>query len=161
MDEVIEYLNSKTGRRYKPEGKNLTLVAALLKDHTVEEIKNVIDAKCLDWVGDAKMEMYLRPQTLFSKSNFQGYFEQLNPDKNESLTPRQIEHRLYLKTPQWLSKREKVIQRANHRCEGCGAYLGTLGQVHHKTYDNWKDEFLFELIYLCSDCHSRVHGRDS
>ncbi len=157
MNEIIKHLNSKTRKRFRAVGKNKTLINSLLKDYTVSEIKSIIDAKCAEWLGDVKMEKYLRPQTLFNKSKFQSYHEQINPISNKSLTPRQIEHREYLQTPKWLSKREKVMQRANHCCEGCGEYLEVHGHVHHTTYDNFKDEFLFELIYLCKDCHQRVH----
>ena len=158
MNELIKYLNSKTRKRFRAVGKNKTLINSLLKDYTIEDIKSVIDAKCTEWTDDLKMEKYLRPQTLFNKSKFQSYHEQLNPNKDESLTLRQIEHREYIKTPKWQSKREKVMQRANHHCEGCGEYLGVAGHVHHTTYNNWKDEFLFELIYLCKECHQRVHN---
>jgi len=161
MNELIKHLNSRTRKRFRAVGKNKTLINSLLKDYTIEDIKRVIDAKCIEWIGDPKMEKYLRPQTLFNKSKFQSYYEQINPESNKSLTPRQIEHREYMKTPKWQSKREKVMQRANHRCEGCYEYVGTAGHVHHKTYENWKDEFLFELIYLCKECHGRVHhGKD-
>lgn len=158
MNDIIKYLNNKTRKRFRAVGKNKTLINSILKDYSISEIKSVIDAKCTEWIGDPKMQKYLRPQTLFNKNKFQSYFEQLNPVRNESLSPRQIAHREYIKTPKWLSKREKVMQRANHTCEGCGVYLGTQGHVHHKTYDNWKDEFLFELVYLCEGCHRRVHN---
>lgn len=157
MNEIIKHLNSRTRKRFRLVGKNKTLITSLLKDYSVKDVISVVSAKCNEWLGDAKMEKYLRPQTLFNKSNFQSYFEQLKPVANEKLTPRQIEHREYLMTPKWQSKREAVIKRAGHHCEGCGIYLGEKGQVHHLNYDNWKDEFLFELIYLCKECHGRVH----
>jgi 5-methylcytosine-specific restriction endonuclease McrA len=81
----------------------------------------------------------------------------LEPIKNTELTQGQIEHREYLKSHKWMKKRDAVIIRAGHHCEGCGVYLGEKGQVHHKTYDNWKNEFLCELIYLCKECHDRMH----
>ena len=157
MNEVIKHLNSRTRKRFRAVGKNKTLINSLLKDYSVSDIKSVIDAKCTEWIGDMKMEKYLRPQTLFNRNKFQAYYEQIEPEGDESLTPRQIEHREYIKTPKWHSKREKVMQRANHHCEGCGEYLGVSGHVHHKTYDHWRDEFLFELLYLCKSCHRRVH----
>ncbi len=161
MDEIIKHLNSRARKRFKAVGKNKTLITSLLKEYSVEDIKKVVTAKCLEWMGDVRMEKYCRPKTLFAKSNFQSYFEQLKPEANPNLSARQIEHREYLTTPKWKAKREAVIRRAGHLCEGCGIYIGEKGQVHHKTYDNFKNEFLFELIYLCSDCHSRVHGKDS
>ena len=158
MNEIIKYLNSKTHKRFRATGKNKTLIKSLLKHYSTVDIERVIDAKCTEWMGDPKMEKYLRPQTLFNKNKFQSYFEQLEPATNEKLTARQIEHREYLSTPRWQDKREAVMKRARHHCEGCGAYLGERGQVHHKTYDHWKNEFLFELIYLCKECHRRIHN---
>jgi hypothetical protein len=48
--------------------------------------------------------------------------------------------------------------RANNLCEGCGRRRAA--QVHHLTYDHVFDEFLWELIAICDECHSRVHDRD-
>src|SRR5215212_8618047 len=59
----------------------------------------------------------------------------------------------YLETPEWHSRREKVLERANGRCEGCGERRAA--QVHHRTYEHVGDEFLFELVALCELCHER------
>jgi 5-methylcytosine-specific restriction endonuclease McrA len=40
-------------------------------------------------------------------------------------------------------------------CEGCGDEKAQ--EVHHKTYKNVGDEFLFELVALCNTCHDRYH----
>lgn len=61
----------------------------------------------------------------------------------------------YLKTPQWRSKRTAVLARANGMCEGCLTRRAT--QVHHLTYAHVGDEFLFELVAICDECHSRIH----
>lgn len=42
-------------------------------------------------------------------------------------------------------------------CEGCGKARAT--QVHHKTYRNLGDEFLFELVALCDACHKRLRAK--
>jgi 5-methylcytosine-specific restriction endonuclease McrA len=63
----------------------------------------------------------------------------------------------YLKTKEWREKRERVLQRANGQCEGCGIRRAT--QVHHLTYDHLRKEFLFELVAICDDCHKRLHDR--
>ena len=160
VEEVVAYLNEKAGKKFRAVGKSETLINARLKDYSVIDIKRVIDSKCNEWLNNPSMEKFLRPQTLFNKSKFQDYFEQLVPEINEKLSPRQIEHRKYILTHTWLNKREAVIKRAGHHCEGCGIYLGEKGQVHHKTYENWKDEFLFELIYLCGNCHTEVHKQN-
>ena len=61
----------------------------------------------------------------------------------------------YLQSPQWRQKRQIVLERDNHRCQGCGQQRAT--QVHHRTYHNIYREFLFELISVCDECHARLH----
>ncbi len=162
MKSVIAHLNERTGKRFRAVGKNETLINSLLKDYSIEDIKCVVDAKCTEWLGDAKMEKYLRPQTLFNKTKFQSYYEQINPISNKSLTPRQIEHREYIKTPKWLSLRLKRLKIDSYLCQGCGTDVDThSADIHHLTYVNFKDEFLYELLTLCRECHSRVHGKDT
>jgi 5-methylcytosine-specific restriction endonuclease McrA len=61
----------------------------------------------------------------------------------------------YLRSPQWRAIRQKVLRRANGACEGCGDAVAT--QVHHITYKNVGNEFLWELRAICDDCHDRCH----
>jgi len=63
----------------------------------------------------------------------------------------------YLQTSAWRAKRQKVLQRANGICEGCGEARAT--QVHHLRYDHVGNEFLFELVAICIDCHQRLHSK--
>ena len=55
-------------------------------------------------------------------------------------------------------KRTKVLERANEVCEGCGLKRAT--QVHHLTYMHRFNEFLFELVAVCDQCHERLHATD-
>ena len=162
IDKVLNYLNTKANKSFKLDTKeNRSMVKRILTDYEMEGIKLVIDAKCSEWLDDNKYSKYLRPSTLFSKKNFKRYILELEPELDNTLTMQQKEHRAYLKTYEWKKIKAKVTQRANGSCEGCGDYLGDSGDVHHKTYDNFKNEFLFELLYLCRDCHTRVHGGNS
>ena len=61
----------------------------------------------------------------------------------------------YLKSQQWADKRDRVLRRANYHCEGCAQRPAT--DVHHLTYEHVTQEFLFELVALCRECHARVH----
>lgn len=61
----------------------------------------------------------------------------------------------YLTTDRWRRIRERVLARANGRCEGCGQRSAT--QVHHLNYKHVGAEFLFELVAVCRDCHERLH----
>lgn len=71
---VLNYLNSKTGSRFRSVPANLKLIAARLKEGaTVDDCRSVIDAKTADWSGDTKMVKYLRPGTLFNAEKFAQY----------------------------------------------------------------------------------------
>lgn len=83
-DEIIFYLNEKTGKHYKVKTpKTVRLIRARLKEgFTVEDFKAVIEKKCDDWLGNEKMERYLRPETLFG-TKFEGYLNEAPSDGND------------------------------------------------------------------------------
>ncbi len=62
----------------------------------------------------------------------------------------------YLGTDEWRRRRRLVIERAGGMCEGCRER--TAEQVHHLNYTHVCNEFLFELVAVCVDCHARIHG---
>lgn len=74
---IISYLNEKAGTKYKPTtAKTKSAINARLADgFKVEDFKTVIDKKCAEWLNDAKMAKYLRPETLFG-TKFEGYLNQ-------------------------------------------------------------------------------------
>ena len=83
--EILTFLNQKSGRNfpiYKPNGKqtkNYELVRQLLKDgYSKDDIKSVIAKKNREWSTQQNMSMYIRPQTLFSKSKFEQYLGELS-----------------------------------------------------------------------------------
>jgi len=50
-----------------------------------------------------------------------------------------------------------VLERDSWRCQSCGKYRDL--QVHHKQFRSRSGEDRVEnLITLCSNCHSRLHG---
>jgi len=77
--DVLGYLNEKTGRAYQAVDANLKLIAARLKDATVEQCKAVVDARVAKWGSDPKMDEYLRPKTIFNATNFAQYVGELKP----------------------------------------------------------------------------------
>ena len=79
--EIIGYLNKRVGTHYRATTrKTQTLIKARLNEgFTVDDFKQVIDNKAEAWLGDQKMEKYLRPETLFG-TKFEGYL-------NERSTP--------------------------------------------------------------------------
>ena len=71
---VIDYLNERTGKSYRPVKANLRLVCGRLKEgYTVDDLRRVIDLKTEAWGEDEKMREYLRPATLFGALNFAQY----------------------------------------------------------------------------------------
>lgn len=72
--EIIEYLNIKTGSKFKPTTKPyIQAIRSRLKEgYTVDDFKTVIDKKCREWKG-TKLEKYLTPKTLFAPSHFDTY----------------------------------------------------------------------------------------
>lgn len=81
--DVIAYLNEKTGKNYKATGEQVKKLirARLAEGYTLEDFKTVIDNKCADWLG-GEYEQYLRPNTLFQASKFDGYLNQKGVGKN-------------------------------------------------------------------------------
>lgn len=81
--EVVEYLNHACGKNFKAEtSETRRLVGARLKAYPVQDLKDVIDLKTAQWGKDAKMREYLRPQTLFAESNFEGYLQSVKDHKS-------------------------------------------------------------------------------
>ena len=71
---IVSYLNEKAGTAFKhTTGKTKSAIKARMAEgFTVDDFKAVIDKKCAEWIGDPKMEKYLRPETLFG-TKFEGY----------------------------------------------------------------------------------------
>jgi uncharacterized phage protein (TIGR02220 family) len=74
---ILEYLNEKAAKNFKPVKANLSLITARLSEATADECRAVIDAKVQEWQNDPKMCGYLRPETLFGAVKFAGYLGQL------------------------------------------------------------------------------------
>ncbi len=62
----------------------------------------------------------------------------------------------YRLTPEWRSRRNRVLLRAANKCELCFG-SGRL-DVHHRSYERYGEEMLSDLIALCRACHQRHHG---
>ncbi len=69
------------------------------------------------------------------------------------------EYEEYLQSELWLAKRALVLRRAGKLCEGCLERPPT--QVHHLTYQHVGEEFMWELVAVCDECHERAHPTHS
>ena len=72
---ALHYLNQKTGKAFREVETNLAVIHARLREHdvTIDGVRQMIDRQCALWKG-SEMEEYLRPQTLFGKEKFDGYY---------------------------------------------------------------------------------------
>lgn len=90
---VVGYLNQLTGAAYRPGTKATAgmVNARLSEGFTVEDFETVIAFKCRQWLNDRKMRDYLRPETLFAPSHFEGYLNQarlaLQNQRNDQQQP--------------------------------------------------------------------------
>lgn len=77
IKEIIEYLNNKTNSNFKYTSKTTQnkIIARLNEGYSLDDFIAVIDKKCLDWLNDSKMSVYLRPETLFG-TKFESYLNQ-------------------------------------------------------------------------------------
>jgi len=85
IEEVIAYLNEKTGKRYRASNQQASkLIKGRIKEgYDLDDFKKVIDNKYEAWVG-SQQEMYLRPVTLFG-NKFDSYLNE-SPDNRKAHT---------------------------------------------------------------------------
>jgi uncharacterized phage protein (TIGR02220 family) len=90
--EIIEYLNNRTGASYRhTTNKTKDLIKARFNEgFTLEDFKEVIDKKCIEWYG-TDMQKYLRPETLFG-TKFESYLNQQM--KERKLTTKDIQDKI-------------------------------------------------------------------
>ena len=88
--EIIDYLNSKTGKNYRANiQKNKALIKARWSEgYQLDDFKQVIDNMVKNWHG-TEYAKYLRPETLFG-TKFDGYLNQGNVAKREKKTDERL-----------------------------------------------------------------------
>ena len=93
--EIVEYLNQKTGKRFSAKAKDTQkhIKARWSEGWTLDDFKKVIDNMTAKWKGDAKMDDYLRPQTLFG-TKFESYLN-VNPSTKKRNSFNNFEGRKY------------------------------------------------------------------
>lgn len=83
-EQVIEYLNAKTGKRFKNVKSHQKFITARLGEgYSVTDLMTVIDKKTSEWLKNPKMNQYLRPSTLFNSEKFDGYLNSEVLDASE------------------------------------------------------------------------------
>lgn len=74
---AIAWLNEHAGKHFRETATNLKLASARLREPgiTIDGVKVMIGRQVAMWRG-TRMEEYLRPETLFGKEKFGGYYDQ-------------------------------------------------------------------------------------
>jgi len=87
------------------------------------------------------------------------FFKQGLVERQDQFTDKKAEwnawYAEYLRSPEWQSKRAKVLKRDGCLCQGCLDERATT--AHHLSYKHVGHEFLFELTSVCGQCHERLH----
>lgn len=83
FQEIVSYLNDKAKTNYRANGKKTqSLIKTRMNEgFHLDDFKKVIDNKSAQWLGDAKWETYLRPETLFG-NKFEGYLNEKGGTSN-------------------------------------------------------------------------------
>jgi len=76
--EILTFLNTKANRAFQPVPANVDLIVNRLKEGaTPGQCRQVIARKIMDWATDDDMSTYLRPKTIFNRTNFAQYVGEL------------------------------------------------------------------------------------
>ena len=76
--EVLDFLNAETHSRFPAVPANIDIIAARLEEgYTPIQLRQIVVRKSRDWGSDPKMRAYLRPKTIFNKTNAANYAGEL------------------------------------------------------------------------------------
>lgn len=72
--DVLAFLNAETHHKFPPVETNLEVIAARLKEgYTAVQLRQIVVRKNREWGSDPKMSPFLRPKTIFGKTNAGNY----------------------------------------------------------------------------------------
>lgn len=63
----------------------------------------------------------------------------------------------YLQSNDWKTKRQHIAEIRKFTCEKCKKIIKVGFHIHHKTYKHLGRELDCELMFLCEDCHNKLH----
>jgi len=67
------------------------------------------------------------------------------------------EYSAYIASAKWKIKARAALARADHKCQKCGrTKWSSRLEVHHKTYERFKNEHPEDLEVLCVECHAKA-----
>lgn len=63
----------------------------------------------------------------------------------------------YISSAKWKIKARAALDRAGHKCQRCGRTKWSARlEVHHKTYERFKNERPEDLEVVCVACHAKA-----
>lgn len=68
------------------------------------------------------------------------------------------EYQAYLNSNEWFIKRMEKAREQHYTCQKCKKVIMHGFHIHHKTYKNFGNEPLSDLMFLCEECHMKVHA---
>lgn len=125
----------------------------LIKHDTIPNLKEKIALNEVDKINMALLITHAATYENYAEFRDKKYKHSLQETKNEW----HIKHKNHLNSLKWKQIRLKVLVRDNYFCQAC--LDAEAVHVHHKTYDNLGDEFMYELMSVCIKCHNRIHNR--
>ena len=66
-------------------------------------------------------------------------------------------YRDYLRTKHWKNIKKMYNKMYKYECSCCGSNKTGL-HLHHITYDRVGNEEIDDLVYLCKECHNKIHS---
>jgi len=72
--------------------------------------------------------------------------------------PPSKEYTDYMQSEAWNTKRLERLMLDDYECQDCGARDKPL-DVHHVSYEYFKNEPMVDLISVCRTCHDSRHGK--
>lgn len=96
IQQIVDYLNAKCNTNYRTttEKTRKFIIARLKEKFTVDDFKIVIDKKSAEWLSNAEMVKFLRPETLFG-TKFENYLNQ------QAAQPKLAPNEMARKTDPW------------------------------------------------------------
>lgn len=89
--QLLEFLNGKARRHFRPVAANLKFIEARLAEGiSVQDLKTLTVRKCREWLG-TDQERFLRPETLFNATKCHSYLGAISPEVESCNVPAAIE----------------------------------------------------------------------
>ncbi len=84
IEAIVRCLNKETNSNFRPMGATKEVIEHRLDEgYEKKDLVRVVIVKADQWMGDEKMQRYLRPMTLFGKQKFPGYLAEYKREEEE------------------------------------------------------------------------------